>query len=86
MISSNLINKKIWDYEHSIDNINNNEVQKAKIDILYWANPDNTVRSEDEIKNKIKRLKEELFAISNSYDIQYQCKTAKIHELESLIK
>ena len=59
-------------------------IHNEKMDVLYWYKNSGQLRTDEEVRNKIKRFKEECFLLSNN-DIVYKAKQEKIKILYSLL-
>lgn len=88
MLSINQLDKKIFDLEHELvpQSLDFTYIHSARIDILYWVKNSGNMKTEQDIKNKIKRYEEELLCIPNEFDLHYREKKARINELQELLK
>jgi hypothetical protein len=81
------LDNRIKDLQISIisQDIETTTIQRGRIDTLYWVkNGNNEVKTNDEIKLKIQRYKEELLCLPEK-DLWYREKTARIKELENVL-
>lgn len=87
MITLNQLNKRIFDLEHALipQSEDSTFIHSGRIDMLYWVKNSNNMRTEEEINNKIQRLEEELLCLSDTYDMHYREKQARIEELHSIL-
>lgn len=59
-------------------------INRGVIDSLYWLKNNNDLRTEEQVKLKIKRYEEELLGL-NAEDVHYKEKKARIKELQNAI-
>ena len=59
-------------------------INRGVIDSLYWLKNNNDLRTEEQVKLKIKRYEEELLGL-NAEDVHYREKKARIKELQNAI-
>ena len=59
-------------------------INRGVIDSLYWLKNNNDLRTEEQVKLKIKRYEEELLGL-NTEDVHYTEKKARIKELQNAI-
>ena len=59
-------------------------INRGVIDSLYWLKNNNDLRTEEQVKLKIKRYEEELLGL-NTEDVYYKEKKARIKELQNAI-
>ena len=59
-------------------------INRGVIDSLYWLKNNNHLRTEEQVKLKIKRYEEELLGL-NTEDVHYREKKARIKELQNAI-
>ena len=92
MLSLNMIKHRISDLEHTLvpQDINYTLPHRGRIDSLYWVIQGNKVKTEQQIRNKIQRYKEELLClnsvISKGSILYYNEKIARIKELEDILE
>ena len=91
MLSISMIKHRITDLEYTIVKDEDTKfINNGKIDILYWSIQDGEVKSEKQIRNRIKRIQEELLATNSEMGkgsiLDYQEKMARIEELEGILK
>lgn len=85
MITLAQVQNKIGELEANLTGIDEQDrVKLAEIDILYWYKNSNNLRSEQEVNNKITRLEEEMFFLSQQ-DVNYLAKSAKIKQLQQVL-
>lgn len=85
MITLAQVQNKIGELEASLTGIDEQDrVKLAEIDILYWYKNSNNLRTEQEVHNKINRLEEEMFFLSQQ-DVNYLTKSAKIKQLQQVL-
>lgn len=87
MLSLNQLNKRIFDLEHQLipQSLDITYIHSGRIDTLYWIKNNNLMKTEEEIKLKIQRYKEELLALNDTTDMHYREKVARIKELEFVL-
>ena len=59
-------------------------ISRGVIDSLYWLKNNNDLRTEEQVRLKIKRYEEELLGL-NAEDVHYKEKKARIKELQNAI-
>lgn len=85
MITLAQVQNKIGELEANLTGIDEQDrVKLAELDILYWYKNSNNLRSEQEVNNKITRLEEEMFFLSQK-DVNYLAKSAKIKQLQQVL-
>jgi hypothetical protein len=82
-----MLQKRIFDYEHQLvpQSVDSTFIHAGKIDTLYWVLNGGNLKTEQEIRNKIERYKEELLIYTNNVDMYYREKLARIAELEYVL-
>lgn len=93
MLSMTLIKHRITDLEYTIIPETDRDgrfVHNGRLDILYWVIQNNELKTEKQILNRIKRIKEEILSTNQEMNkgsiLDYQEKIARIEELESILK
>ena len=83
MIDIAMLNKRISELETSLvpQSIDYTVPHHARIEILYWVKNKGEIKTEEQIKNKLNRLQEELFILKQD-DVFYKAKLSQIEELK----
>ena len=86
MLTIQQIDFKIQDLLRSVIDETSPEarINRGVIDSLYWLKNNNDLRTEEQVKLKIKRYEEELLGL-NAEDVHYREKKARIKELQNAI-
>lgn len=83
MISEPLLNSRILELKSMMvpQSMDYTVPHHSRIEILYWLRNERNMRTEEEINQKIERIKEELLAYQKD-DVMYKARVAEIEELE----
>ena len=86
MVSITQINNLINDLENEVtpQSVEYTFIHNEKLDTLFWYKNCNQLRTDEEVKNKIKRYTEECILL-NEHDLFYRGKQERIKILKSLL-